>query len=251
MKKSCSFIFEELLALADSEVGFIGQLVELDGKEMLFIHSLSQVSWCRASDVLYDSYEKGELYIASENNVFGKVISAGKFVLMNDYIHHTNPLGMPPGHPILRRFLGLPIKVGDEVVGIIGLANKSVDYTEEDAAFFQPLLDTLGTLFYALEMGKSRQSIVEKLRYLAETDALTNLPNRRVFVEKLSSIGQGSFSPFTIAILDIDFFKAINDEHGHQIGDEVLAEVAHRLSREIRPSDFIARIGGEEFGLYL
>lgn len=251
IKKSCSFIFEELLALADSELGFIGQVVEANDKQKLFIHSLSNVSWCRASDVMYASYEKGELYITSENNVFGKVISAGKFVLMNDYARNANPPGMPPGHPTLRRFLGLPIKVGDEVVGMIGLANKSVDYTEEDVAFFQPLLDTLGTLFYALEMEKSRQSVVEKLRYLAETDVLTNLPNRRAFIEKLSSVGQKSFSPFTIAILDIDFFKAINDEHGHQVGDDVLAEVAHRLSGEIRPNDFIARIGGEEFGLYL
>ena len=65
-----------------------------------------------------------------------------------------------------KRFLGLPIKIGEETVGMIGLANKEEDYSEEDAQFLQPLLDTLGALFYALEVEKSRLQAEQKLRYL-------------------------------------------------------------------------------------
>ena len=90
----------------------------------------------------------------------------------------------------------------------------------------------------------------QKLRYLAETDVLTKLPNRRAFIERVHGFYSQS-SNFTIAIIDIDYFKAINDQYGHQVGDEVLQEVAFRLSSYLRSDDLVARMGGEEFGVCL
>ncbi|MFD2166201.1 GGDEF domain-containing protein [Thalassotalea euphylliae] len=84
----------------------------------------------------------------------------------------------------------------------------------------------------------------------ANTDALTGLPNRRfvdsVFIEDVISNPSRHF-PLSIAILDIDHFKRVNDNYGHDIGDLVLKHVATTIRRVLRESDLVARIGGEEF----
>lgn len=85
---------------------------------------------------------------------------------------------------------------------------------------------------------------------LAEQDALTGLPNRRAFDRHLSElIDRSESSGFALCIIDIDYFKRINDTYGHDVGDQVLQEVG-RLIREQRISDSLAaRIGGEEFAV--
>jgi two-component system cell cycle response regulator len=85
---------------------------------------------------------------------------------------------------------------------------------------------------------------------LALTDTLTGLYNRRYFeahLEATVSRATGSGKEVSILMLDLDHFKRINDTHGHAIGDEVLKEVAQRISHGVREIDLAARIGGEEF----
>jgi diguanylate cyclase (GGDEF)-like protein len=98
---------------------------------------------------------------------------------------------------------------------------------------------------------KSRHYAEQKLRYLAETDVLTRLPNRRAFIERIAEFYAQESAPFFIAVVDIDYFKLVNDQYGHQVGDEVLQEVAFRLSSALRSDDLVARMGGEEFGVCL
>lgn len=93
-----------------------------------------------------------------------------------------------------------------------------------------------------------------ELDNLSRHDALTKLPNRRAADERLLhelARHRRSQTPLTLMVVDIDHFKAINDTHGHGVGDEVLAEVARRMSVTCRASDFVARMGGEEFLLIL
>ncbi|WP_286902817.1 diguanylate cyclase [Vreelandella sedimenti] len=252
IRHSCELIFDELLSLAESQFGLIGQVVMQEtGEKSLFIHALSNISWSAETNEQYRAYQRGELFFNSLDNLFGHVITSGGVVMANQPRRHHASRGTPAGHPPLLRFLGLPIKIGDETVGMIGLANKEEDYTDEDAQFLHPLLDTLGALFYALEVEKSRLNAEQKLRYLAETDVLTKLPNRRAFIERVHGFYSQSSLTFTIAIIDIDYFKSINDKYGHQVGDEVLQEVAFRLSSYLRSDDLVARMGGEEFGVCL
>ncbi len=93
-----------------------------------------------------------------------------------------------------------------------------------------------------------------RLQREASTDALTGLHNRREFESGMvreMERARRMHVPLSLAILDIDFFKRINDQHGHDIGDAVLREVAATLQRHIRKSDLLARIGGEEFALVM
>jgi len=94
----------------------------------------------------------------------------------------------------------------------------------------------------------------EELFESARKDALTGLANRRVFEERISEIMAGAKRynrPITMASLDLDYFKQVNDNLGHQRGDQVLKQVADAFSQSIRSTDLLVRIGGDEFLLVM
>ena len=89
-----------------------------------------------------------------------------------------------------------------------------------------------------------------RLQTAATHDALTGLPNRRLIVERLTSETAAvnrSRAPFSVALLDLDHFKEVNDSFGHDIGDQLLCAVARTLLGALRDTDTCARWGGEEF----
>jgi diguanylate cyclase (GGDEF)-like protein len=88
----------------------------------------------------------------------------------------------------------------------------------------------------------------------AATDAPTGLPNRRAAensLKQMAARGGRSVSPLSAVLVDLDHFKLVNDRHGHNRGDELLAAVGSVFSSELRAGDFAARYGGEEFLLLL
>ena len=88
------------------------------------------------------------------------------------------------------------------------------------------------------------------VRHQATHDTLTGLPNRMLFHERLQrAIAQSTNGGFALAMLDLDGFKAVNDQYGHPAGDALLRAVASRLRRHLRRDDTIARLGGDEFAL--
>lgn len=92
----------------------------------------------------------------------------------------------------------------------------------------------------------------EKLEVLSQTDELTGLLNRRAFVSRATSLikqGLRHKLPYSFFMIDIDNFKQINDQHGHDVGDDVLHKVGQLLANNSRANDILARIGGEEFAI--
>jgi diguanylate cyclase (GGDEF)-like protein len=91
-------------------------------------------------------------------------------------------------------------------------------------------------------------------RELARADGLTGLPNRRAFVERgaiLLALARRARRPITVAYLDLDHFKQVNDQRGHHAGDRVLARTAEALRSACRSTDLLARLGGDEFAVLL
>ena len=99
-----------------------------------------------------------------------------------------------------------------------------------------------------------RKQAEDRMRHIAQTDALTGLPNRMALLLRLAQLlpdARRYHWKMAMMFLDLDRFKMINDTLGHQVGDEMLREVACRLSNLVRETDFVARLGGDEFVIIL
>lgn len=94
----------------------------------------------------------------------------------------------------------------------------------------------------------------EQLHHMANYDPLTNLPNRNLYMtlaQQMLGLAKRNGSKAVVAFLDLDGFKGVNDNYGHEMGDRVLKHVGGRLEEHLRQSDTVARIGGDEFVLLL
>ena len=149
------------------------------------------------------------------------------------------------------RFLSLiavPLEVNQKFWGILkGVAAKEDYFDESDLR----ILSVLGGIA-SLALNNTR--LYQRTQELAITDGLTGLYVQSYFKERLNEEIMRSFShklPLSIAILDIDFFKQVNDTYGHVAGDNVLIQLADLLRHRLRETDFVSRYGGEEFGVVM
>jgi diguanylate cyclase len=107
------------------------------------------------------------------------------------------------------------------------------------------------TIYTGALLGRLRRT-QEQLEKMATSDALTGLPNRRFFMDRLSHMVLAhDRPPMACLYLDLDGFKGVNDRCGHRVGDLLLGRVAEEVVRCIRPSDMLARLGGDEFTVVL
>ncbi|MEN3285543.1 MAG: hypothetical protein V7607_6683 [Solirubrobacteraceae bacterium] len=115
----------------------------------------------------------------------------------------------------------------------------------------EPVLEVLAA---EAALAMQRSALLDRLAELSRTDELTGLPNRRAWEELLDRelrVANRTGLPLSVVMLDLDFFKAYNDQHGHQGGDRLLWLAGHLWRENLRDTDVLARWGGEEFGLLL
>jgi two-component system, cell cycle response regulator len=137
-----------------------------------------------------------------------------------------------------------PLIVRGRVIGVLSAHRAAVD------AFGLEDLNVLTVVARYLAGAIEVSRLYEQLRSLAGTDELTSLPNRRSILERFASEmsrAHRDAQPLSIAIVDLDDLKRINDTLGHQVGDAVLVHVADVLRHRIRVHDIAGRFGGDEF----
>ncbi|MCK7549001.1 diguanylate cyclase [Marinobacter koreensis] len=145
----------------------------------------------------------------------------------------------------------LKASVSDHLESVLGVLDRFRSQESEREKVLAEQLGAMQEKVAAMEAhSEQMQEQVRKERVRAMTDLLTQLPNREAWQERLSfefNRWQRYQHPLTIAVLDIDHFKRVNDSYGHKAGDRVLQLVARELQQRLRNTDFIARYGGEEF----
>lgn len=151
-----------------------------------------------------------------------------------------NPLVL--GNPNIRSYAGIPLRTSDgyNIGSLCAIDTEARDFSSAEIA----MLDKFARIVISdLE-----------LRRIAGKDQLTGALTRRGFIERVSQEidrFRRYSRPTSLAMIDIDHFKTINDTYGHATGDTVLREVSRLLRAEMRPNDLLGRIGGEEFALLM
>jgi diguanylate cyclase (GGDEF)-like protein len=144
----------------------------------------------------------------------------------------------------LGSFLGVPLVSGDTCIGVLSAVSSQRDYFTAEQEELLTVLAALCAPYIELA----------RMARLAQVDPLTGVLNRRgldlAFPEVVAP-PDGLVKPLSVAMADVDHFKAVNDSHGHAKGDEVLRLVASLLSTVLRAGDAVVRYGGEEFLLIL
>jgi diguanylate cyclase (GGDEF)-like protein len=145
--------------------------------------------------------------------------------------------------PPTGREIGQPLEVPGQPVRwlVAHSAHSSAALTQLDA-------DALAALTALATANLSRRQLSDEMAYQAQHDVLTGLPNRSLLSKRLeAALAAGGQT--SVLYCDLDGFKAVNDRFGHDIGDELLIAVAHRLRQSLRPLDLMARLGGDEFAV--
>jgi diguanylate cyclase (GGDEF)-like protein len=218
----------------------------------------------RGSLLIFDENEQnlivkasiGSHFDASENKIGNRVAKSvlqnGKPLVVKD-IKATKFLSAPQDWKYKSNsFISYPIMIGDRKIGILNVTDKI------DGGFYDEFdLELLNTIAPQLAVALDRASLQHKAgeyKQLSITDPLTDLVNRRYLETRLAEEikrSQRHGNPMSFMMIDVDEFKAYNDNFGHTEGDKALQLVAQCLRETLRGADVAARYGGEEFSILL
>ena len=173
--------------------------------------------------------------------IVGLVAERGSAIVVAPDRTAPRPAAAEPAFPV---GLAIPLYSEDRITGVIAL------YREQDQPFTREDYETV--LFLAEQGGVAIENVLlhDEARRLSITDGLTGVWNRRYLQMQFRQVLATSMRfgrSFSVLMLDLDHFKRVNDTYGHQRGDAILIEFAHRVSAILREVDTFARYGGEEF----
>lgn len=228
----------------------VNRVVPHDSSSIALLDEENKVSFAR-----FRGYEKSGLERVlkhlelklDEIYTFKKMYQSRQPLICNDTREDPNWVPIKNSEWI-RSFMGVPILFGGKVIGFINLdGRKPGFFSEKSAAWLQAFASHA-----ALAIENAR--LFERLRQMAITDGLTGLLNLRHF-EELAGREMQRAARFkknlSLIMMDIDHFKSVNDQFGHQAGDLALQHFADICRQALRKIDIIARIGGEEFAILL
>jgi diguanylate cyclase (GGDEF)-like protein len=143
----------------------------------------------------------------------------------------------------------VPITARNTLFGALVVGSDGYELRVDDG-----LRDRLGGVASLAATALEGVALLDEIRHQALHDPVTDLANSRLFEDRVTqslSVSRRSGSGLALMFVDLDWFKFVNDTHGHKVGDELLRAVAERLLMTVREEDTVARIGGDEFGILL
>ena len=157
-------MLEALLALTDSEYGFIGEVFhETDGNPYLKTHAITNIAWNDETQRLYDENVEQGLEFRNMDTLFGSVIMTGGVVIANEPAQDRRGGGIPKGHPPLDAFLGLPFYHREKLIGMVGIANRPSGYDEALVETLRPFLTTCTNIILSVRAVNSQMAVQQSL----------------------------------------------------------------------------------------
>jgi PAS domain S-box-containing protein len=198
-------LLQALLSMTESEYGFIGEVLHSqNGNPYLKTHAITNIAW---TPELRDMFDRMAPNLEFHNlaTLFGSVITTAKPVIANEPGYDSRSGGLPEGHPPLNCFLGLPFFSGQELVGMVGIANRPGGYDEKLVYFLDPFLTSCGTLINAFRNYQRRQQ--------AEADLRVNMAELRRYEQIVSA------SKDCLSLIDQHYrYQAVNQEYSKVFG---------------------------------
>lgn len=223
-------------------IAIVSRLIEESPDAVLVIDEHGMVRYMNESMQLLSGYAAGEAVGQPIGGLLPSADVSWHQDLMQRFLDSGHATPVPGG----AREFAIRHRSGE----MIAVEMKALDLGVVDAVrYFGAFLTDLRA---RLDAEARNAALLSQLEQQALSDTLTGLPNRRAFeVEAARMVARANRSgnSITVGIADIDFFKKVNDQHGHPVGDEVLKAVSAVLAKPTPETDFVARIGGEEFGL--
>lgn len=173
-RKAFDDLLADILDLTESGYGFIGEVLHrADGTPYLKTRAITDIAWDDASRAFVDAHARTGIEFCNLDSLFGAAIRSGEPVIANSPRQDPRSGGLPPGHPPLDAFLGVPIHHGDHLVAMLGLANRPGGYDEDLVEFLRPLLATIGQLVEAARIRQQHAEALVELRRLSRVASET------------------------------------------------------------------------------
>ena len=159
-----SQILEDLKSLSESEYGFIAVVLNrCDGKPYLKTLAITNIAWNEDTRRIYDEQQEKGLEFNNLDSLFGSVVRTGDVVIANTPATDPGSGGLPQGHPPIHAFLGIPLQLDDQLIGMIGLANRPGGYDDAMVSYLEPMQQACANVIGADQNNQRREVAEEDL----------------------------------------------------------------------------------------
>lgn len=228
-------MLETLLRVTSSQYGFVGKVLSsADGQPYILAHAITDIAWNEETRALYSSPEESGFEFRNLETLFGATLTTGQPVISNEPASDSLSGDLPPGHPAIDTYLGLPLYSGKIMVGVIGLANRAGGYDAAMIEYLNPLSRTCGQLIQACRNDRERKQALSSLRE-SETrykTVLETVVDGIIIIDEKGSIE--SFNPAAERIFGYHHEEVIGQnvsilmpEPYHSQHDDYLAHYLH------------------------
>lgn len=158
------FLQDALRELTGSNYSLIGEVLHEQAHPILKVHAITDLSWDQETRELMQKLQAGEMMLSNPNSMLGQVFAKGEVVLSNQMDTDPRSTTLPPGHPPLHNYLGVPIIDEGEVIGMYAIANGQHDYDHELVTWLEPFTSTCALLIKLYRQLNERERFTEQLR---------------------------------------------------------------------------------------
>ena len=158
------YMLTQVLSITRSEYGFIGEVLEDEQGRYLKTHAITNIAWDDDTRRFFEAKAPQGLEFRNLSTLFGAVITGAEPLIANDPATDPRSGGLPPGHPPMHAFLGIPLTDGDGMVGMLGVANRPGGYDDEVVRLLEPLCSSAARLIRTYQSRRERRRAADELQ---------------------------------------------------------------------------------------